>query len=96
MFFRVTYMQPQTLHNPYDYLATSTMYEWFHPKDDFKDNYEHCMELGTYFDKSTLHCPTLVKYPYHRDEICHVLRKQRATSQPHYVVIIQPLINAMP
>ena len=71
------------------------MYEWFHPNDDLKENYKCCVELDTYFDKTSQHCPILGDYPTLRDEICNVLRKQRAGSQPLSVVVIQPLIKTL-
>jgi hypothetical protein len=71
------------------------MYKWFHPNGDLKENYKRCMELGTYFDKASQHCPILVDYPALRDEICNVLRKQRAGGQPLSVVIIQHFIKAL-
>jgi hypothetical protein len=36
MYLRATYIQPRSLHSPYDYLARGTMYEWFHPNDNLK------------------------------------------------------------
>ena len=71
------------------------MYEWFHPNGDLKENYKRCVELDTYFDKTSQHCPILDDYPTLRDEICNVLRKQRAGSQPLSVVVIQPLIKTL-
>jgi hypothetical protein len=71
------------------------MYEWFHPNGDLKENYKCCVELGTYFDKASQHCPILGDYPALRDEICNVLRKQRAGGQPLSVVIIQPFIKTL-
>jgi hypothetical protein len=71
------------------------MYEWFHPNGDLKENYKRCVELGTYFDKASQHCPMLGDYPALRDEICNVLRKQRAGGQPLSIVIIQPFIKAL-
>jgi len=37
----------------------------------------------------------LADYPALRDEICNVLRKQRAGGQPLSIVIIQPFIKAL-
>ena len=71
------------------------MYEWFHPNGDLKENYKRCVELGTYFDKASQHCPMFGDYPALRDEICNVLRKQRAGGQPLSIVIIQPFIKAL-
>ena len=53
------------------------------------------MELGTYIDKASQHCPILGDYLVLKDEICNVLRKQRANGQPLSTVIIQPLIKAL-
>ena len=44
---------------PYGYLAKNTMYEWFHPNGDLRENYKRCVELDTYFDKASLHCHIL-------------------------------------
>ena len=74
MYLRAAYRQPGSLHSPYDSLARSTMYEWFHPNGELKKNYKRCVELGTYFDKASQHCPTLCVYPALKDEICNVLR----------------------
>ena len=71
------------------------MYEWFHPNGDLKENYKRYVELGTYFDKASQHCPILDDYPALRDEICNVLRKQRTDGQPFSAVIIQPLIKTL-
>jgi len=43
MYLRAAYRQPGSLHSPYDYLARSTMYEWFHPNGDLKENYKRCV-----------------------------------------------------
>ena len=50
MYLRAAYRQPRSLHNPVDYLARSTMYEWSRPNGDLKENYKLCVELDTYFD----------------------------------------------
>ena len=71
------------------------MYEWFHSNGDFKENYKRCVELGTYFDKASQHCPILGDYPTLRYEICNVLRKQRVGGQSFSVVIIQPFIKSL-
>ena len=71
------------------------MYNSFHPNGNLKENYKRCVEFDTYFDKASQHCPLLNDYPALRDEICNVLRKQRAGGQPLSVVIIQPLIKTL-
>jgi hypothetical protein len=93
MYLRAAYRQPGSLHSPYDYLARSIMYERFHPNGDLKENYKRYVELDTYFDKASQHCPILGDYPALRDEICYVIRKQRAGGQPLFAVIIQPFIK---
>jgi hypothetical protein len=95
MYLRSAYRQPGSLHSSYDYIARSTMYEWFYPNGDFKENYKRCVELGTYFDKASQHCLILGVYPVLRDEICNVLRKQRTGGQPLSIVIIQPFMKAL-
>ena len=95
MYLRVTYRQPESLYSPYDYLARSTMYKSFHPNDDLKENYKRCVELDTYFDKASQYCPILSDYSALGDEICNVLRKQRAGGQPLSAAIIQSLIKTL-
>ena len=58
------------------------MYECFYPNRDLKPNYKYCVKLGSYFAKSKQHCSILVDYPLLNDEICKVLKKQRAAGQP--------------
>ena len=42
-----------------------------------------------------VYCLILGNYPAHREEICNVLRKQRAGGQPLSAIIIQPLIKTL-
>ena len=71
------------------------MYEWFCPNGDLKPNYKRCVELGNYFAKSKQHCSVLADYLLLKDELCEVLKKQRAAGQPLYAVCIQPLIKTI-
>jgi hypothetical protein len=79
----------------FDDLNRNNMNGWFHSNGDLKDSIKRCVELGTYFAKSSQHCPVLASYPKLKNEICEVLRKQRATSQPLYGSCIQGLIKTI-
>jgi hypothetical protein len=83
-FLRSAYRLLEDLSCVYDNLSRSSMNGWFHSNGDLKDNIKRCVELGTYFAKSTQHCPVLASYPHFKNEICEVLRKQRAAGQPLY------------
>ena len=71
------------------------MYGWFHLNGVLKDNIKRCVELNTYFAKSTQHCPILASYPLLKEKICEVLRKQMIVGQPLYGVYIQGIIKAI-
>ena len=92
MYLRAVYRQPRSSHNSYEHLAKGTMYECFYSNDDLKENYKRCVELDTYFDNASQHCLIFSDYHALRDEICNVLRKQRAGGQLS-TFIIQPLIK---
>ena len=94
-FLRSAYRLPGDLNNVYNHLSKGTMYGWFHTNGTLKDNIQRCVELGTYFTKSTQHCPILDKFPLLKEEICQVLNKQRAVRQPLYASFIQGLIKAI-
>jgi hypothetical protein len=94
-FLRSAYRKPGDLSCVYDYLSRGTMYGWFHSNGVLKDNIKRCVELGTYFAKSTQHCPILASYPLLKEEICEVLKKQRTAGQPLYGVCIQGIIKAI-
>ena len=50
------------------------MNRWFHSNGTLKDIVKRCVELGTYFAKSTQHCPLRASYPLLKEEICDVLK----------------------
>ena len=77
---------------PYDYFAKNTIYDWFHPNGDLRELQALC---GTWyvFWQGLITLPYTRDYPTLKDEICNVLRKQRAGGQPFSVVIIQPFIK---
>jgi hypothetical protein len=68
---------------------------WFHSNGDLKDSIKRCVKLGTYFAKSLQHCPIFASYLELKNEICEVLRKQRAARQPLYGSCIQGLIKTI-
>jgi hypothetical protein len=94
-FLRSAYRLPGDLSCVYDNLNRSSMSGWFHSNGDLKDSIKRCVELGTYFAKSSQHCPILASYPELKNEICEVLRKQRAAGQPLYGSCIQGLIKTI-
>jgi hypothetical protein len=94
-YLRAAFRKPGDLSSVYDALSRGTMYEWFHPTGELKDNYKRCVELGNYFAKSKQHCPILAHHPQLKNEICEVLKKQREAGQPLYAVCIQPLIRSI-
>ena len=76
----LNYLRPGDL-SSFSNVLSSTMYEWFHPLKELKNNNKHCVELGTYFAKSKQHCPILANHPQLKHEICEVLKKQKETRQ---------------
>jgi len=94
-YLRAAFRKPRDLSSVYDSLSRGTMYEWFHPNGDLKENYKRCVEFGTYLAKPKQNCPILMDYPLLKKEICTVLCKQREVGQLLYAVCIQPLIKAI-
>jgi hypothetical protein len=94
-FLRFAYRKPSDLSCVYDSLNRSTMTGWFHSNGTLKDGIKRCVELGNYFAKSAHHCPILAPFPNLKKEICEVLSKQKAASQPLYLSGIQTLIKAI-
>jgi hypothetical protein len=94
-FLRSAYRKPGDLSCVYDYLSRETMYGWFHSNGIMKDNIKRCVKLGIYFAKSTQHCLILASYPFLKEEICEVLKKQRTADQPLYSVYIQGIIKTI-
>jgi hypothetical protein len=94
-FLRSAYRLPGDLSCVYDNLNRSSMSGWFHSNGDLKDSIKRCVELGTYFAKSSQHCPILASYHEVKNEICEVLRKQRVVGQPLYGSCIQGLIKTI-
>jgi hypothetical protein len=74
-FLRSAYRLLRNLNCVYDNLNRSSMNGWFHSNGDLKDSIKRCVELGTYFAKSSQHCLVLASYPELKNEICEVLRK---------------------
>jgi hypothetical protein len=87
-YLRAAFRKPEDLSSVYDALSRGSMYECFHPTGELKTNYKCCVELGNYFAKSKQYCLVLAHHPDLKDEICKVLKRQRATRQPLYAVCI--------
>lgn len=71
------------------------MYECFDLDGILKDNYKCCIGLGKCFANSQQHSCVLNNFPFFKEEIFNVLKKQRAMSQPFYAFMIQLLILAI-
>ena len=94
-FLRSAYRKPRDLSCVYDNLSRGTIYGWFHSNGVLKDNIKRCVEIGTYFAKSTQHCQILASYPLLKEKICEVLKKQRIAGQLLYGVCIQDIIKSI-
>ena len=73
-FLRSTYRLLGDLSNVYDHLSRDIMYGWFHTNGTLEGNIQRCVELRTYFIKSTQHCLILDKFRLLKEKICETLK----------------------
>jgi hypothetical protein len=87
------YKNPRESQGVYKNLSKGSMYGWFTPRGELKDNYKKYVDEGcSHFQGRTQHCPLLSKHLEVEELIIQTLKAHRKAGQPLYTRSVRILI----